>query len=98
MASPVTARPFLHHRFRGLDTPSVGRPPPIPRERLAYLTRRIHSLGERPLYEFLCEIDAGAPLHRTLERYSELWVLRGFIKANDGDRLQPPRVATGCRS
>jgi hypothetical protein len=31
----------------------------LPRERLAYLTRRIHSLGERPLYEFLREIEAG---------------------------------------
>jgi hypothetical protein len=69
----------------------------LPRQRLAYLTRRIHSLGERPLYEFFREIEAGAPLHQTLERYSELWVIRDFIRANDGDRLSAPRVLSGGR-
>jgi hypothetical protein len=31
----------------------------IPPERLAYVAQGIHSLGERPLFEFLREIEAG---------------------------------------
>ena len=99
MADPLTARPFPRERFDLLGAAPVGRPlPPIPPEHLVYLSGRFHSLGERPLYEFLHEIETGAPLHRTLERYSELWALRGFIKANDCYHLQPPRVVTGWRS
>jgi hypothetical protein len=39
--------------------------PAPPRERLAYLARKIHRLGERPLYELLRELEAGAPLRTT---------------------------------
>ena len=44
----------------------------IPRARLARLAGRLHSLGPRPLLEFLVEIEAGAPLIPRLERYAAL--------------------------
>ena len=98
MADPVTARPFPRERFDLLGAAPVGRPlPPIPPEHLVCLSGCFHSLGERPLSEFLHEIETGAP-HRTLERYCEPWALRGFIKANDGYHLQLPRVVRGWRS
>ena len=56
----------------------------IPRERLRCLAGRLHSLGPRPLFEFLREIEAGAPVIDRLERYSELWPLRNFIREMDG--------------
>jgi|HubBroStandDraft_1064217.scaffolds.fasta_scaffold953927_1 hypothetical protein len=62
----------------------------IPRERLTYLARRIHALGERPLLELLRELDGGAPLHERLEAYARLD--RDFIRALDGDKL--PELAS----
>ena len=53
--------------------------------RLCYLARRIHALGERPLLELLRELDAGAELLPTLERYARL--PGELIKAHGGDRL-----------
>jgi hypothetical protein len=38
----------------------VTGPAGIPRERLRHLARRIHRLGERPLFELLAELDAGS--------------------------------------
>ena len=35
---------------------------PVPPERMRRLARRLHRLGPRPLYEFLVELNAGAPL------------------------------------
>jgi hypothetical protein len=69
----------------------------IPRERLRCLAGRLHSLGPRPLFEFLREIEAGAPVIDRLERYSELWPLRNFIREMDGDCLPPARVVGGRR-
>jgi hypothetical protein len=40
--------------------------------RLRYLARRLHALGERPLFEFLKELEAGADLRARLERYARL--------------------------
>ncbi len=59
--------------------------PPIPRARLRHLARRIHRLGERPLYELFVELDAGADLEERLERYGRLDP--DFIKAFGGDAL-----------
>jgi hypothetical protein len=55
-------------------------------------------LGERPLYEFLAELDNGAQLWPRLERYASL--NPEFVRALDGDRLPQLRVVdkTGSRS
>lgn len=54
--------------------------------------RRIHSLGERPLFELLVELEAGAPLAQTLERYARISPLAGFIADHGGDRLPRARA------
>jgi hypothetical protein len=84
----------LDHGFNGNTAPSQG----VPRERLAFLARRIHRLGERPLFELFVELSAGAPLLSRLERYAELEPLAGFIRAFDGDRLPPARLIAGRRT
>jgi hypothetical protein len=71
------------------SAPSRDLTPALPRERLACLARRIHALGERPLYELFRELEAGAPLHERLERYAALPA--DFIAALGGDRLPPLR-------
>jgi hypothetical protein len=66
--------------------------------RLRRLAGRLHALGERPLFEFLQELDNGAQLWPRLERYAAL--NPEFIRALDGDRLPTLRVVgkTGARS
>jgi hypothetical protein len=72
--------------------------PALPRERLACLARRIHRLGERPLYELFRELASGAPLLPRLERYARLEADYGdFIRALSGDRLTPLRSIPGGR-
>lgn len=61
--------------------------------RLRYLARRIHALGERPLFEMLLELERGAALMPTLERYARLPA--SFIRAWDGDRLNSFVVIDG---
>jgi hypothetical protein len=65
--------------------------------RLRQLAGRLHSLGARPLFEFLRELDGGADMWPRLERYASL--NPEFIRALDGDRLPVLRVAgkTGTR-
>jgi hypothetical protein len=65
------------------------------RARLAYLTRKIHSLGERPLFELILELSEGAPLLERLERYASL--PRDFIVGHGGDRLLPLQPLEGGR-
>ncbi len=60
----------------------------IPRERLILLTRHIHRLGPRPLYELFRELDAGAPLWPRLERFAE--TDRNVVKHLGADALPPP--------
>ena len=69
----------------------------IPRERLAHLAARIHSLGARPLYELFCELDAGQPLHARLEAYARLAGYGDFIRSMGGDKLPRPQVVVGRR-
>ena len=64
----------LLNRFNDYAARSQGVTPVLPRQRLAYLTRAIHRLGER-----------GAELSTTLERYAALPA--DLILALDGDRL-----------
>jgi hypothetical protein len=63
--------------------------------RLQRLAAQIHTLGPRPLYELLRELNAGAELGPTLERYARLAPLTEFIAANDGDDFRPLRVVGG---
>jgi len=65
--------------------------------RLQRLAAQIHTLGPRPLYELLRELDAGAELRPTLERYARLAPLADFIAANGGDDFKPLRVVGGRR-
>ena len=75
----IDARPWLRTRI------AVRAHKPIPRERLRHLARRIHSLGPRPLYELLAELETGADLGERLERYAALPA--DFIRAFGGDVL-----------
>ncbi|MDQ6868136.1 MAG: hypothetical protein M3178_06925 [Pseudomonadota bacterium] len=62
------------------NKPAAGR-----RVQLQYLARRLHGLGERPLFHFLDEVERGADLRPHLERYAALPA--AFIKANGGDKF-----------
>jgi hypothetical protein len=72
-------------------------PPQIQPARLRLLAARLHSLGERPLFEFLAEIIAAADPVARLEAYARLAPLAEFIAANDGDRMTPARLVSGGR-
>jgi hypothetical protein len=63
------------------------------RARLQLLARRLHRLGEAPVFYFLEEIERGAPLRETLEIYAALDA--DFIKAFGGDQFAQPFVITG---
>jgi hypothetical protein len=65
--------------------------------RLQRLAAQIHTLGPRPLFELLRELDDGAELRPTLEAYARLAPLAEFIAANDGDDFKPLRVVGGGR-
>jgi hypothetical protein len=54
-------------------------------DRLRRLAAHLHSLGPRPLHEFLREIAAGADLFERLERYARLDP--AIVKYLGGDRL-----------
>ena len=72
----------------------------VPAPRLQRLARQIHALGERPLYECLLELERGADLLPTLERYGRLAPFAAFIAENGGRDLPRPRVvatAAGVR-
>jgi hypothetical protein len=60
--------------------------------RLRHLARQLHRLGERPLFEFLAELDAGADFWPRLEAYAALEPYQPFIQELDGDQL--PRLKT----
>jgi hypothetical protein len=68
----------------------------IRHKRLAHLARRLHRLGERPLYEFIREITAGADPIERLERYAAL--PSDFIAALGGDQLLGLRSVGGGRN
>jgi hypothetical protein len=63
--------------------------------RLRLLAGRVHALGERPLYEMLRELDAGAELGPTLEVYAKLDGYADFILMHGGDRLPGLRTLGG---
>jgi hypothetical protein len=55
--------------------------------RLTFLASRLHSLGPKPLFHFLDEVERSADSRSHLERYAALPA--DFIKANAGDRFAP---------
>jgi hypothetical protein len=63
--------------------------------RLKYLARRLHALGEKPLFYFLDEMDRGADLRESLEIYAALPA--GLIKAYNGDKFAAPFLLKGGR-
>ena len=65
-----------------------------PNIRLRYLTRRIHALGERPLFELFRKLDDGELLAETLEQYARISYFTDFIAALDGRDL-PPLISPG---
>jgi hypothetical protein len=71
---------FRNPRAVAANKPAAGR-----QVRLLYLARRLHGLGERPLFHFLDEVERGADLRPHLERYAALPA--AFIKANGGDKF-----------
>jgi hypothetical protein len=54
---------------------------------LRFLASRLHSLGPKPLFHFLDEVERGADPRSHLERYAALPA--DFIKAHAGDRFAP---------
>jgi len=60
----------------------------IPNARLRHLARRLWRLGERPTYEFLREVEAGADLVARLESYAALDP--EIVAALGGRDLPPP--------
>jgi hypothetical protein len=59
--------------------------------RLRFLAGRLHTLGPKPLYYFLREIEAGAGIRPHLELYARL--PDDFIAAHGGDRFEPNLLA-----
>ena len=57
------------------------------RLRLKFLASRLHSLGAKPLFHFLDEVERGADLRIHLGRYARLPA--DFIRAHDGDQFAP---------
>jgi hypothetical protein len=63
-----------------------------PAPRLQHLVRQIHALGERPLFELFRELERGADLLPTLERYGRLAPFAAFIAENGGRDLPKMRA------
>jgi hypothetical protein len=68
---------------------------PIALARLRRLADHLHTLGPRPIFEYLREIIAGADPVDRLERYAELDP--EVIRALGGDRLPPAHRVVGAR-
>jgi hypothetical protein len=77
------------------SSPKTSSPPPP--ARLRRLAAALHSLGPRPLYEYLAEVADGADPWERLERYADLAPLASFIVVHDGDQLLPLRIIGGRR-
>jgi hypothetical protein len=58
------------------------------RVRLQHLARRLHALGERPLFHYLDEVERGYPLRAHLEAYGRLDP--DVVAALSGTHFAPP--------
>jgi hypothetical protein len=67
------------------------------RVRLKYLARRLHALGERPLFHYLDEVERGYPLREHLEAYARLdpGVVAALGGNTSGRRSSPSREGGG---
>jgi hypothetical protein len=70
-----------------VKNPPAGSAPQYPPERLRLLAKQMHSLGERPLYEWMLEVSHGADPWETLEQYARLASLADFIAVHGGRDL-----------
>jgi len=66
---------------------------PFDRARMQLLARRLHQLGEAPLYHFLTDLDRGSDLRETLEIYASL--PRDLVRAYRGHEFAPPFAIEG---
>jgi hypothetical protein len=82
--------------FRGADELEIPQTAPQSKVRLQFLARRLHRLGEVPLFHFLDEVERGADLRSHLETYAEL--PGDFIWANGGNQFPVPFAIDGGRS
>jgi hypothetical protein len=80
----VPSRPRSRVR-RGVPIPTSVTLPVSTATRLRHLARRLHGLGERPIYEFLAEIVQGADIMARLECYAALDP--DTVRALGGDEL-----------
>ncbi len=100
-AAPAIAGsdPRIDERFeRRLDetnTTFCQRAEAANRLRLQFLAARLHTLGPKPLFYFLSEIERGAEIRSHLEKYAQLPT--DFIKAYHGDRFTPALHAINGR-
>jgi hypothetical protein len=58
------------------------------RVRLQHLARRLHALGERPLFHYLNEVECGYSLREHLEAYARLDP--NVVAAPGGTHFGPP--------
>jgi hypothetical protein len=65
------------------------------KSRLKYLAARLHTLGPKPLFHFLDEVERGADLRRHLEEYASLPA--DFVKAYGGGQFLEPFAIEGGR-
>jgi len=70
--------------------------PAVTDARLRRLARRVHRLGERPLYELFPELAAGADPIERIERYAAL--PPDFIAAFGGAEMPPVRLVASGRN
>lgn len=61
--------------------------------RLQQLARRVHALGERPLYEMFRELLNGADPLSTVESYARLD--DAVVRALGGAHFRPPCIVAG---
>jgi len=66
-------------------------------DELRRLAVRLHELGDRPLYELLREVLAGADLHERLKRYARLDpAITRYLGASEfPDKNSRPPASTG---
>ncbi len=60
--------------------------------RLQFLARRVHALGEAPLFHLLKQLERGAELRPLLEQYAALPA--DLIRAYRGDQFMPALFVT----
>ncbi len=86
----------MNASFCKTDCSQCSPPNPAPQvishvARRRYLITRLHRLGPAPLFHFISDIERGAGIDATLERYAALPA--DFIRAYGGGRFLEPMFA-----